>query len=209
MTQIIKINENNTEDADKKKFNISEYFDFDKDKYLIYSLLFYLCGLMIGVSFYKSITSDTLDKILKPDDSSLINLFLSNVTVYMFLFIIVVFLGLCLIGYPIMNIIPAFLGIEYGLKIGYYFVNYNMKGVGYSVLMIVPFCTLFALLISYTLSISAQMSKSLLEITKEGNSEKFDIKPYMKKYSIVGSIIIVASFFNAGITVLLYQIVTI
>lgn len=193
--------------AKPQKINIE--FNFEKDKHLIYSAVFYLCGLLIGSSLYKAVTSDVLDNILKPKDATFINLFLSNICLYMSLFLVVVFLGLCLIGYPIMNIIPAFLGIEYGLKISYYLVNYSTKGVGYSVLMIVPISAAFVTVLSYTLCISAEVSKKLMEITKEGSSTNFDIKPYLKKYAILGAVIIAVSFAGAGITVLLYSVVTI
>lgn len=193
--------------SESKKINIE--FNFEKDKYIIYSAVFYLCGLLIGSSLYKAVTSDALDNILKPKDVTLINLFLSNVCLYMTLFLIVVFLGLCLIGYPIMNIVPAFLGIEYGLKISYFFINYSIKGVGYSILMIAPFSAAFITIISYTLCISAEMSKKLMEMTKEGSNGNFDIKPYLKKYAVLGSIIIAVSFASAGVTILLFSIVTI
>lgn len=193
--------------SEHKKININ--FEFEKDKYLIYSAVFYLCGLLIGSSLYKAVTSDTLDNILKPKDATLINLFLSNVCLYMTLFLIVVFLGLCLIGYPIMNIVPAFLGIEYGLKISYFLINYSTKGVGYSILMIAPFSAAFITIISYTLCISAEMSKKLMEMTKEGVSGNFDVKPYLKKYFVLGAILIGVSFICAGVTILLFSIVTI
>lgn len=190
-----------------KKINIK--FDFEKDKYLIYSVVFYFCGLLIGSSFYKSVKSDALDKILKPQSSTLINLFLSNMCIYLTLFLIIVFLGLCLIGYPIMNIVPGFLGVEYGLKISYFLINYLTKGVGYALLMIVPFSAAFVTIISYTLCISADMSKSLINLTREGSNGNFNIKPYLKKYAIIGTLTVAVSFLSAGVTVLLSNLVTI
>ncbi|MGN1328435.1 MAG: stage II sporulation protein M [Eubacterium sp.] len=190
-----------------KKNNIE--FNFEKDKYLIYSTVFYLCGILIGSSLYKAVTSEALDNILKPKSETLINLFLSNMCLYMTLFLVVVFLGLCLIGYPIMNVIPVFLGIEYGLKISYYLINYSTKGVGYSILMIVPFSAAFVTVISYTLCISAEMSKNLMILTKEGSNRNFDIKPYLKKYAVLGAVIISVSFASAGVTILLFSVVTI
>ncbi len=190
-----------------KKLNIE--FNFEKDKYLIYSAVFYLCGLLIGSSLYKAVTSDVLDNILKQKNATIVNLFLSNMCLYMTLFLIVVFLGLCLIGYPIMNIVPAFLGIEYGLKISYFLINYSTKGIGYSILTIVPFSAAFVTIISYTLCISAEMSKNLMEMAKEGSGRTFDIKPYLKKYGVLGAVIIAVSLADAGITILLSGVVTI
>ena len=75
--------------------------------------------------------------------------------------------------------------------------------------MIAPFSAAFITIISYTLCISAEMSKNLMEMTKEGSNRNFDIKPYLKKYAVLGSIIIAVSFASAGVTILLFSIVTI
>lgn len=184
-------------------------FDFENDKQLIYSVLFYICGIMVGTSFYKAVTSETLDKILMPKNSTFINLFLSDVCLYLALFLIIVFLGLCLIGYPLINIIPAFLGIEYGMKMAYFLVNYSAKGLGYAVLMVVPFSAAYVTIISYTLRISSKMSKNLIEVTKEGSTSEFNLKPYVKQYAVIGAVIIIMSLISAGVTTLFFGVVTI
>lgn len=206
MQEMQKIKEIKTK-KERKKISID--FDFEKDKYLIYSAVFYICGLILGSSFYEAATSETLDKILKPQSVTLINLFLSNMCLYLSIFLIIIFLGLCLIGYPIMNLIPAVLGFEYGMKISYFLINYSTKGIGYIILMIVPFYTVFSTIIIYTLRISAEMSKTLMHLTKEGSGPTFTIKPFIRNYAIAAAVIIAASFFSAGVTVLLFNVVTI
>ncbi|MCD7797574.1 MAG: hypothetical protein LUG95_08315 [Clostridiales bacterium] len=101
----------------------------------------------------------------------------------MVLFLIIIFLGFSLAGYIVMNIIPVFIGFEYGLKIAYYLVNYSGKGTVYSVLMIIPSVAIFVTIIIYTLCISADMSKNLVKITKQEGGVTFEIKPYLKKYT--------------------------
>lgn len=220
MSDLSEFNEfNESKHKDNKKHKDNEKkehkkpaidFCFEKDKYLIYAAVFYSCGVALGSSLYKFSASDTLNNILMLNgDTAFINLFLSDLCVYLALFLLIVFLGLCLIGYPVMNIIPAFMGMEYGMKISYYLTNYSVKGVGYALLMIIPFCSVFVTAISYTLRISAEISKSLMSLTKEGSSGGFDIRPYAKEYAIIGTAIIISCLASAGITVLLSKLVTI
>lgn len=185
-------------------------FDFKEYKSIIYTLVFYTCGLAIGAYFYKAASGESLDKLIKPEQHTLLNLFTSNLCVYFSLFLIVVFLGFCLIGYPIINIIPAIIGIETGLKTSYFFINYSVKGIGYSLIMIIPFVALFMTVIAFAIKISTEMSKKLIDIaTDKTDEKKLEIKPYLKKYLILGLCIIGAAFANAGLTTLLFSVVTI
>lgn len=191
-----------------KKFKIN--FDFLESRAMLYAAIFYCCGLFLGSNLYKIVQSEGLNKLLKPENQSLLNLFSENLCIYMAVFLIVVFLGFCLIGYPLINIIPAVIGIIYGMKIAYFYINYSTKGVGYSIIMLVPFAALFLTVIGYSIDISAKMSKKLIDITKNGlNGEKYDIKPYLKQFLILGVLIIVLSFASAGMTTLLTGVVTI
>ncbi len=193
---------------DDKKLKIN--FDFLESRAMLYAAIFYCCGLFLGSNFYKIVQSEGLNKLLKPENESLLNLFCENLCIYMAVFLIVVFLGFCLIGYPLINIIPAVIGIIYGMKIAYFYINYSTKGVGYSIIMLVPFAALFLTVIGYSIDISAKMSKKLIDITKNGlNGEKYDIKPYLKNFLILGVLIIIISFASAGMTTLLTGVVTI
>lgn len=194
----------------KRKINFDINFNFIENKPVIYSIIFYCCGLFLGSYFYKIASSESLDKILAPENNSVINLFAQNVCIYFSLFLLVVFLGFCLIGYPIINAVPAVVGINYGLKLGYLFVNHLSKGVAYSIIMIVPFVAMFLTIIVYAIQISAQMSKELMDITKDGLANgKYDLKPHLKKLLILGMCIIGVSFISAGLTSLLFGVVTI
>ncbi|MGN0521796.1 MAG: hypothetical protein ACI4IQ_04065, partial [Eubacterium sp.] len=195
-----------TEIEDNKKFN----FDFKENRAIIYTIIFYSVGLFLGAYFYKIASGDSLNNLIKPEAHTLMYLFSSNLCIYFSLFIIVVFLGFCLIGYPLINLIPAIIGIETGIRCAYFFINYSIKGIGYALIMIIPFVALFQTVIAFTIKISTEMSKNLAKIAKNGSaSEGIDIKPYLKKYLILGISIIIAAFVNAGLTTILFSVVTI
>lgn len=197
-----------SEDKNDEKKNTIEKNIID-NKTIIYSIVFYACSLAVGSVFYRLLQSDALNLLLKPSDSSLTKLFSQNICNYLSLFLITVFLAFCLIGYGLINIIPCVIGIQVGLKIAYFYINYQAKGVGYTILMIAPFAALFLTVLIFVIQTSSEMSKEILNITKNKLDYKLDVKPTLKKFLIYGIIIILFSAASALIEILLKSVVTI
>lgn len=195
---------------DEKKEKKSFSFDFQEYKSVIYTVVFYAFGLFVGSYFYRIASTDTLNELLKPQQQSILSLFASDFCVYFSLYLIVVFLGFCLIGYPVVNIIPTVIGIVIGIKTAYLFINYSVKGIGYSVVMLVPYAALFLTVITFTIQISSNLSKELMSITKKSEENtQLNLKPYIKKYFILALCIGVTALIDAGLTNLLFTVVTI
>lgn len=194
--------------SDKEKKDISELFE--EYKSIIYTALFYSFGLFVGSYFYKMASTELLDSLLKPESQSIINLFVSNFCIYFSLFLLVVFLGFCLIGYPIINIIPTVIGLVTGIRAAFFFTNYSAKGIGYSLVMLVPYIALFLTVIAFTIKLSTSLSKQLISLTKNTDEHtELSLKPYIKKYLIFALCITITSLLEAGLTNLLFTIVTI
>ncbi|MDE6470505.1 MAG: hypothetical protein K2L19_05745 [Eubacterium sp.] len=206
LTALEKLNKDDNNGEEGKVFN----FDFYEYKSVIYTALFYAFGLFIGSYFYKISATETLNELLRPQEHSLANLFISNFCIYFSLYVLVVFLGFCLIGYPIINIIPTVIGLVTGLRASYLFINYSVKGIGYSLIMLIPFAALFLTVIAFTINESTSLSKELISITKNTNEHnELNLKPYVKKYLILALCILITSFVNACLTSLLFTVVTI
>ncbi len=195
--------QNINKDKVDKKFNFNEY------KSIIYTALFYILGLFLGSYFYKIASFESLNELIKPQEHSILNLFISNFCIYFTIFVLVMFLGFCLIGYPIMNIIPTVIGIATGVKCAYFFINYQIKGIGYSLIMLIPFAAMFITIIAYTIQISSNLSKKLIKLTKKENTDDFNVKPSVKKYLILALFIVITSLTEACLTNLLFTVVTI
>lgn len=203
-----------TDDNSSEKNNDTEKVNyavlFEKYKPIIYTALFYSFGLFIGAYFYKTASNETLDELLKPESRTVLSLFISDFCVYFSLFMLVVFLGFCLIGYPIINIIPMVIGIVTGIRTAFLYINYSVKGVGYSLVMLVPYAALFLTVISFTIKLSAELSKQIVGITKNASENtEFSLKPYIKKYLLLALCIAVTALIDAGLTSLLFTVVTI
>jgi len=194
-----------SENQADKKFN----FDFNEYRSMIYTALFYFFGLFLGSYFYKIAPFESINELIKPEQHSILNLFISNFCVYFSIFVLVMFLGFCLIGYPIMNIIPTVIGIATGVKCAYFFINYQIKGVGYSLIMLIPFAAMFITIITYAIQISSDLSKRLIKLTKKENTDDFNVKPSVKKYLILALFIVITSLIEACLTNLLFSVVTI
>ena len=194
----------NKENREKFSFNFEEY------KSIIYTALFYSFGLFIGAYFYKISSTEALDSLLKPEGQSVISLFISNFCIYFSLFVLVVFLGFCLIGYPIINIIPTVIGIVTGIKSAYLYINFSEKGIGYSLVMLVPYVALLLTVLAFTIKLSSTLSKKLINITKNTDEPiELDIKPYIRKYLVLALCVAITTLIEACLTSLLFTVVTI
>lgn len=196
---------NQKDEKKSKKFN----FNFSENKYIFYTALFYAFGLFTGAYFYKIVGSEALDNVLEITDNAFTQLFLSDFCLYFSIFSITVFLGFCLFGKPVIYIVPVFIGIASGMRLSYYCLNYQAKGVGYSLIMIIPYIALFLTVISYTIDNGAKLSSMLITMTKGESNGKLELSPYLKKYLVYTAMIIVISLFDSAVTKLLFSVVTI
>ena len=129
----------------------------------------------------------------------------------MLIFAVSVLLGVCLVGFPVINLIPFIIGCDAGLKVAYYYINYGVKGIGYSLLMVAPYVCLFLTVIVYSVSMSYDLSKRIYNITikKSDMSEEFNYKTYLKKYLAYAGLIIIVSLINTAVSIALNGIISI
>ena len=184
---------------------------FSENKTFIYSVLFYVAGLLCGSFIYRNCQNEVLNKILNSFDEDFVQLLLNNLSVYMLIFAISVLLGVCLVGFPVINFSPFVIGFEAGMKIAYYYVNYGVKGIGYSLLMVAPYVCLFLTIIVYSISMSYDLSKKIYNITikKSDMSDEFHYKTYLKKYLAYAGLIVVSALVNTAVCTALNGIISI
>lgn len=209
LSENLQINENKKEKKEPKK---SIYEIFSENKTVIYSIIFFAAGLLCGALIYKKCRTEALDEMIKSAVSNeFLNLFINNLGFYFFVFALTVLLGICLIGFPLINIVPFLIGFQAGLEIAYYYLNYSVKGFGYSLLMIAPFICTFLTVIMYTISLSSDLSRKIYNITlnKDIGCEKINYKSYMKKYALYALLIVVVALINSYVTSALSGIISI
>lgn len=187
----------------KDKKNFAEFFL--SNKILIYSVLFYAAGLFAGTYIYIKCQNDTLNSLLSTAQTEFSELLLDNMCAYLAVSIFTVLLGICLIGFSLVNIMPLLIGVQTGLKIAYFYVNYNIKGVGYALIMVAPYICFFTTVIIYTALSSYKLSKSIWAsaIKHEELEEGRNYRHYIKKFILCILMSALAALINsAAITAL-------
>lgn len=186
----------------------------DENSSNIFSLLFYISGLILGTVLYYKFNNEIYNKALfelfNNVEQSFVSVLINKLSIYFIVFSIIILSGLCIIGFPFINIVPFVIGFISSSKIAYYFCCYGLKGIGYSVLLIIPEITLFVTLSLYTICISRKISKYLYDVSKNKNtSSELSINTYLKSYAIITVILIGICLLNSILVYLFSSIIKI
>lgn len=194
--------------VEKEKIN---YFAlFKENRNYIYSFLFYVAGLIFGAVLYAKFSGEALNTLVIADKSEhLLQQFISVLSKYLLVFSVSVLLGICLIGFPLVNAVPLILGFETAVRITYYYCNYGIRGFGYTLLMIAPFACILMTIIMLTINKSFELSKRIYDLTVKRADcvEEINYKSYLKSYLFYGVFVIIAAFSDAVATVSLSEII--
>lgn len=198
-------------DVGKKKFDFDSFFNNNKS--FIYSVIFYIAGLLLGALIYSQLNdsaAELISKAVNPITSDFKKMFFSTVAVYIAVFVFVVIFGVSLFGFRFVNCIPLLIGFAVALKISYFYTSYSANGITYCALLVIPQSCVFAETIIYTIKSSSLMSRHIYNsTTKKSDTEDFNLKLYLKDFAIYIVVIIVISALNSLITSSLVTIIKI
>lgn len=198
-------------DVGKKKFDFDSFFNNNKS--FIYSVIFYIAGLLLGALIYSQLNDSAaqlISKAVNPITSDFKKMFFSTVAVYIAVFVFVVIFGVSLFGFRFINCIPLLIGFAVALKISYFYTSYSANGITYCALLVIPQSCVFAETIIYTIKSSSLMSRHIYNsTTKKSDTEDFNLKLYLKDFVIYIVVIIVVSALNSLITSSLVTIIKI
>ena len=198
-------------DVGKKKFDFDSFFNNNKS--FIYSVIFYIAGLLLGALIYSQLNdsaAELISKAVNPITSDFKKMFFSTVAVYIAVFVFVVIFGVSLFGFRFINCIPLLIGFAVSLKISYFYTSYSANGITYCALLVIPQSCVFAETIIYTIKSSSLMSRQIYNsTTKKSDTEDLNLKLYLKDFVIYIVVIIVISALNSLITSSLVTIIKI
>lgn len=180
----------------------------------IYSTLFYIAGLLAGSLLFKTLGLAKYDEIFKAflleNADKFLSVFLEKLAIYLIIYVVTILIGLCIIGFPIINIIPLLCGFEIALKLCYYYNLYNSKGIGYSLLMIVPQAAAFITVLFFTIEQAKLFSKTIFDAaTNKINSSELVLTSYLKSFLINAVIVLVITSINSLLIYLFNSIISI
>lgn len=196
---------------------IKKHIDFsrllEENKSYIITTIIYILGLIAGTLVYKNLDTDvlnkTVEKIVVSNEQSFWGIFIQKLITYLCVYILTVVFGLSVIGYPAINIIPFLCGFEIAVKLSYYYTLYNVKGLGYSLLLNAPEIAAFILVLIFTVNQAGELSKKIFRSTfmneiTETNSAAF----YVRIFIVYAIEIICVATVNSGLEYLLKSIIT-
>ena len=194
--------------VNKKKLDIDDFFDCFREN--IYSLLFYTFGLALGAYLYNAAENDSIKQLLTVTADSFYVELISNLILYLSIWLLLVLLGFSLIGFSIMNMIPLFAGLYYGLKSACYFSVYSGKGIGYIALVIAPISALFLVLIIYSISYNSKLSKAILSTIRDREKDfTISVKPLILQIIIQLVLFLLLSLINSALSIGIRNIIAI
>ena len=109
-------------DVGKKNLDFDSFFNNNKS--FIYSVIFYIAGLLLGALIYSQLNdsaAELISKAVNPITSDFKKMFFSTVAVYIAVFVFVVIFGVSLFGFRFINCIPLLIGFAVSLKISYFY----------------------------------------------------------------------------------------
>ncbi len=196
----------------KEKTDFNELIE--KNKEYIYLLLFYISGLLTGSLLFNSLNmseySSYISDLLTIKNDSLLSITVDRLSLYFLVYVFAILLGLCIIGFPIINFLPLLCGFEVAMKIAFYYNLYSIKGIGYSFLMIAPETAAFMVILFFTISASKKLSKNIFTTSIQKDIEnQIILTDYLKLFLKYGAEIIIISFVNSLIIYLFNSIIKI
>lgn len=194
--------------------NKQKFTEFIEDNQIvIITVVIYVFGLIAGSICYYSIDSESLkslaDELLSFKNKTFIEQFSNDLCLYFSLFAMTLVFGMCSLGTPIVALIPFFTGLINAVKISYFYSNYGIKGIGYTLLMILPGASLFVAVQIVTVCNSIEMSRVLFKASfKEGSFSNSLSKTYLKEFAVYAIIVILISLLNSLLTTAVSSIIS-
>ena len=192
---------------------INLYSFFENNQQIIYSLLIYAAGVILGSVIFKTADSTPLKALIEKALSIKVNdftsLFFNRLGLYFSVFSATVLLGMCLIGYPLIWLVPAFTGFIIAFKVTYYYLNFEVKGIGYSLLMVIPEGAALTTILIFTIINASELSRLIFRETLKNKdmTREINLKSYLKKFLLYSGLIVIIALINALIIYLINSLI--
>ena len=147
-----------------------------------------LTGMFLGAVCVKHADEAVLEKIktltgayfVTGNESSIIKNFISADTQFI---ILSVLFGLCVIGEPILWLLPVIRGLGLGIITGYIYKTFNVQGVIYSTVLIVVPAVISSLAMAVSCKESILSSRDIRSTLKQ-NGKQFNYREFIKLFAV-------------------------
>ena len=187
----------------RRKMNLPK---FDYKNFFFFSL--FICGLILGVLTIKSehteinntIKTFVINYISQKSENSVFECIINSSILILIIPLLTFTLGLCAVGGPLIIAIPTFVGIVVGMATGILYSQYNLQGLGYSALVIMPTAAIVIGTLLKCCNESINMSLEIIYMMIGGSrtaSRTNELKEYCLKYLVLCIPFILSSVLNS------------
>lgn len=133
--------------------------------------------------------------------------FLNNITTYSIYYGIAFLFGLCALGLPVLILTPFVYGVQIGYQVMYFYTEFQVKGVGYTALVVAPIAIAFGIVLIFALNEALRMSWDIFSAIQDGTKPRISINVFIKRFAVFAIAILsstlVFSLINIGISKLI------
>lgn len=192
-----------------KERSASEIIIANKD--YLFPVFCYIAGLVTASLLYAEVPllSNAVQRWTVTDYYDFRLLLLHRLAVYMTIFSVTMLMGMCMIGFPFIHIVPLAFGFVTAVRVAYYYTESGVRGLGFVLLMVAPEAATLMTVLIYTIRSSTRLSRQIYRLTtkKTDAPETESFRMHLKNYGIYAASVIVISFVNAGAEYLLGQLI--
>ncbi len=176
------------------------YEAYEENRELIFSVLFYVSGLFIGTFIFKAAPSQVngvFSELLLVMSRNITSLILSRLLIYYLMFFIIILFGLSVLGFSLINAVPLMIGISSALRICYYY-SFSLRGVGCSLLTVIPETALIVSIIIFSVKNSARLSSGIYYLIKNSDTAlDVSLWSYLKIVCVYAALVGLSAVINS------------
>ena len=174
----------------------------------VFFYVLFLCGFIIGVLTVSKMNSDA-NEILKHfftsylienSNKDFLDFFIESVLIIAAIPFLTFLFGLCVFGIPCIISAPAFVGAISGVLIGFLYLNFGLKGLGFCALIIIPIIAITVATLIKCCEEAINMSVEIIAITGgfQTSNKRNELKEYCMKFIVLLLPLILSSILYIG-----------
>ncbi len=174
----------------------------------VFFYVLFLCGFIIGVLTVSKMNSDA-NEILKHfftsylienSNKDFLDFFIESVLIIAAIPFLTFLFGLCVFGIPCIISAPAFTGAISGILIGFLYLNFGLKGLGFCALIIIPIIAITVATLIKCCEEAINMSVEIIAITGgfQTSNKRNELKEYCMKFIVLLLPLILSSILYIG-----------
>ena len=174
----------------------------------VFFYVLFLCGFIIGVLTVSKMNSDA-NEILKHfftsylienSNKDFLDFFIESVLIIAAIPFLTFLFGLCVFGIPCIISAPAFIGAISGILIGFLYLNFGLKGLGFCALIIIPIIAITVATLIKCCEEAINMSVEIIAITGgfQTSNKRNELKEYCMKFIVLLLPLILSSILYIG-----------